>query len=333
MLKTTKTTKIYILCPANAETGGPEALYTLGYELRKLGFDSYMFHNNSKFNENLIVEKYKKFNMPFVTKIEDDSNNILIIPETSPRFLYKYKKIQKAFWWLSVDNYFTITRQKEYRGFQKIFRKIFPKKVYKVDFNDNKIVHFAQSYYAMDFIKQNNAANSEFLMDYLSDEIWEYENKCDYTKKENIILYNPKKGYEFTKQIIEKAPDLTFVPLINLRYKEVIDLLLRSKVYIDFGNHPGKDRFPREAAILGNIVITNKKGAAKYFEDVPIPEKYKFDDDSSNIDNIVKMLRECLETYDSKINDFSSYRDFIHKDKENFINDIKQIFIKDIKNE
>ena len=42
MLKTTKTTKIYILCPANAETGGPEALYTLGYELRKLGFDSYM---------------------------------------------------------------------------------------------------------------------------------------------------------------------------------------------------------------------------------------------------------------------------------------------------
>ena len=161
MLKTTKTTKIYILCPANAETGGPEALYTLGYELRKLGFDSYMFHNNSKFNENLIVEKYKKFNMPFVTKIEDDSNNILIIPETSPRFLYKYKKIQKAFWWLSVDNYFTITRQKEYRGFQKIFRKIFPKKVYKVDFNDNKIVHFAQSYNAMDFIKQNNAANSE----------------------------------------------------------------------------------------------------------------------------------------------------------------------------
>lgn len=115
MLKTTKTTKIYILCPANAETGGPEALYTLGYELRKLGFDSYMFHNNSKFNENLIVEKYKKFNMPFVTKIEDDSNNILIIPETSPRFLYKYKKIQKAFWWLSVDNYLkTINTHKEY---------------------------------------------------------------------------------------------------------------------------------------------------------------------------------------------------------------------------
>ena len=36
--------------------------------------------------------------------------------------------------------------------------------------------------------------------------------------------------------------------------------------------------------------------------------------------------RGCLETYDSKINDFSSYRDFIHKDKENFINDIKKIF-------
>ncbi len=327
MLKITKTTKIYIICPLNIETGGPEALYTLGYQLKKLGYNAYMFYDSHNFNNNMIVEKYKKFNMPFVTKINDSSNNILIIPETLPIYLYKYKKIQKAFWWLSVDNYLkTINIKKEYSGIKKIYRKFFKKKIYKVDFNDNKIVHLAQSYYAMNFIKQNNATNTAFLMDYLSDEIWKYKNKCDYTKKENIILYNPKKGFEFTKKIIEKAPELKFIPLINLPYLEVINLLLKSKIYIDFGNHPGKDRFPREAAILGNIIITNKKGAAKFNEDVPIPDNYKFDDKVSNIENIIKVLHECLNTYDSKINDFNSYINFIQKDKENFINDIKNVF-------
>lgn len=330
MFKITKTTKIYIVCPANCETGGPEALYTLGYELRKLGFEAYMFYKISNLKNNPVVDKYKKFDMPFVNKIKDDINNILIIPETSPDLLYKYKKIQKGFWWLSVDNYLKATNRKKYKGFKKIFRKIFPKRTYEVNFNDNKIIHLAQSYYAMDFLKQNNAQNTAFLMDYLTDEIWKYKYDCN--KKENIILYNPKKGYEFTKQIIEKAPDLTFIPLINLSYDKVIELLLKSKIYIDFGTHPGKDRFPREAAILGNIVITNKRGAAKFFEDVPIPENYKFDDDISNIDNIVQVLRNCLNNYNFDINDFQSYREFISKDKENFINDIKKTFIKDTKN-
>ena len=89
MIKTTKTTKIYILCPANKETGGPEALYTLGYELRKLGFDAYMFHNNSKFNENLIVEKYKKFKEEYIKQVADLYKNV--IPKKLYLALYNYQ--------------------------------------------------------------------------------------------------------------------------------------------------------------------------------------------------------------------------------------------------
>jgi len=60
--------------------------------------------------------------------------------------------------------------------------------------------------------------------------------------------------------------------------EEVIKLLQKAKVYIDFDYHPRKDRLPREAAILGCCVITRKRGSAKFFEDVPIPDEYKFED-------------------------------------------------------
>ena len=112
-------------------------------------------------------------------------------------------------------------------------------------------------------------------------------------------MYNPKKGYEFTKKLISKANNtIKFIPLENLTCSEVRDLLLKSKIYIDFGNHPGKDRFPREAAMCGNAILTNKKGAAKYNEDVPINKIYKMDDVDNNIDKILEKIFYIFENYE-----------------------------------
>lgn len=60
------------------------------------------------------------------------------------------------------------------------------------------------------------------------------------------------------------AQDLRWVPLIGMTTEEMRSCMSKSKVYIDFGNHPGKDRIPREAAISGCIVITGKRGAAAF---------------------------------------------------------------------
>ena len=48
--------------------------------------------------------------------------------------------------------------------------------------------------------------------------------------------------------------------------EQVVDLMSESKVYIDFGNHPGKDRIPREAVINGCCVITGVRGSARFKE-------------------------------------------------------------------
>ncbi|MGC8677909.1 MAG: hypothetical protein ACP5UF_06830 [Hydrogenobaculum sp.] len=88
---------------------------------------------------------------------------------------------------------------------------------------------------------------------------------------------------------------------------QVIETLQKAKVYIDFGNHPGKDRIPREAAILGCCVITGKRGSATFFEDVPIPEEYKFEE---------------------RYQDFNYYRQVIRNEPTKFLENLKKIFVK-----
>jgi len=107
---------------------------------------------------------------------------------------------------------------------------------------------------------------------------------------------------------------------------EVYQNLISGKVYIDFGNHPGKDRFPREAAISGCCILTDRKGAAAYQKDVPILEKYKFNDNKKNIPNIVNQIEYCLNNYQEAIKDFDSYRDFIRQEKDIFKKDIIRLF-------
>jgi hypothetical protein len=111
-----------------------------------------------------------------------------------------------------------------------------------------------------------------------------------------------------------------------MKRNEIIDLLKKAKVYIDFGNHPGKDRIPREAAVLGCCVIVGKRGSAKYYEDVPIPEEYKFDVRKCNIDSIISKIFYCFNNYEYLINDFEYYRKCIHSEPNNFLNDLKKIF-------
>ena len=44
---------------------------------------------------------------------------------------------------------------------------------------------------------------------------------------------------------------------------QVINIFKRTKIYIDFGYHPGKDKMPREAVLFNNCVITNQKAVLK----------------------------------------------------------------------
>jgi hypothetical protein len=257
--------------------------------------------------------------------IEDDAENLLIVPETLTGLLGKYKKINTAVWWLSVDNF-------EYQGPFSFFW-LRRKAINLLDMLKGKRItfisslknsnHFCQSYYAKDYLEKNHFLPL-MLSDYLSAEHFVQSNSF---AKLNQIAYNPKKGYLTTLKLINANPNLKFVPIINLSPAGVSQLLQSSKVYIDFGYHPGKDRVPREAALAGCCVITGRQGAASNISDVSIPQQFRLDEnDPSFMENFCQAVEMAYFEYEATAQNYKKYIELIKNEKKLFEQQVKQIF-------
>ncbi|SKA87538.1 hypothetical protein SAMN05428976_11014 [Clostridium sp. USBA 49] len=326
MIEIYNNSKIFVACPAKQTTGGPELLHQLVYKLNKLGYNAYVFYYGD-FKGDPVPDEYKKYKTLYVSKIEDLKENLLIVPETNTGLLFKYKNIRKSIWWLSVDNYFESIKNMKIGFKNKIKLLLGLNKYFDLD-NSNNIYHLAQSEYALNFLKNKNLTNIYYLSDFLNKDFLDKNVNLNISEKENIVAYNPKKGFEFTKMLIENGPDIRWEPIVNMKRDEVINLLRKSKVYIDFGNHPGKDRIPREAAICGCCVITGKKGSARFYNDVPIDDSFKFEDSPSNLEKIIYKIKECFSNYQEETRKFDKYREIIKKSESEFEKDIIKIFKK-----
>lgn len=331
--------KIYVVCPAGIKTGGPELLHQLVFTLNKNGLDASLVYFGIKTHDYKIIDEYKQYVGSYLleNEVEDRTENLLIVPETNVRAFEKYKNIQKAIWLLSIDNfylfYFSIASLK-YRisswGFLRFVKRTFFNKFFFNPRNyitmNSKIIqgaqfHFCQSKYAEEECKKYGL-NTIYLSDYLNDEFFHCNDEK--VEKENIVAYSPAKGFRFTRKIIKKNPDIHFEPIQKMTREQVQSLLKKTKIYIDFGNHPGKDRIPREARMQGCVVITGKNGSARYFEDVPIDEK--FERKSKNILVISNLIRKIFTDYDFYNEKQMKYTDAICKEKEEFEMDIRKIF-------
>jgi hypothetical protein len=288
--------KVYINIPAQAIAGGVESLFQLADAINNVGGDSIVLWDIQY--DNPIPEKYKHYNIKHSTEVEDISSNWVIYPEVWTEYLGTYKNMKNAIWWLSVDN--------NHGKFQ--------------DFSNSNITHFYQSFYALDFLQKNKVEKCLPLFDYIPSKYT--ESIYDFTEKKNIVCFNPVKGLSITNQIRNLNPDIEFVQIANMSENQIIDIFKISKIYIDFGHHPGRDRIPRESVSLGNCVLTNKKGSAGFYNDIPVDKKYK----TSSIEEIGDMIRNCFENFESVIKDYSLYRSSVKNQKEQLYNLSKQYF-------
>lgn len=252
-------------------------------------------------------------------------------------YLRLYTNAKKIVWWLSVDNYFLNygTTVSSIKG--KIL--MFLRKLKRQYYYNNKALtlkellgieyHWFQSKYAHDTLIESYNIKGQMLGDYLEDGI--INNNSTSNGRKNIILYNPKKGFGETKKIIEffqKNCTLKyeFVPLVGYNRRELTTLFLESKIYIDFGYHPGKDRMPREAVINGCVVITNKQGSAANSNDVPIKDQYKIGKiDGQNLGKVLSLILSVFENFDKHSFDFEGYRDSVRSEEGNFKKDLEHI--------
>ena len=286
---------VYVMCPPRKATGGVELLNQLTAELNRHDGVRAKIWYRGHHGEDLMPEEYEQYGNEYDTRRNVPSDAVVVMPEIWATKAAEFKR--PCIYWESVDNYIACCEM-----------KTLPENLPK------QTIHLTQSEYARQFLLQNGVANSIEVTDYLNDDFFvDYEE----VYREPIVLYNPRKGWLNTQKIIRRCNGIRFMPIQNLERQDVIRLMHRSMVYIDFGKHPGKDRIPREAAMCGLCVITGTDGSAKYFKDVSIPEVYKVN--KMDLGLIEKQIRWCLSDYEVRKHDFDGYRARIRGEKDRFI--------------
>ncbi|MFZ2988703.1 hypothetical protein [Ideonella sp.] len=305
--------KVHVLCPASSVTGGPEALHQLVDAGQCLGYDMAMVYLPED-DPDPTPEVFKMYRPRVVREVLDSPDSVVIVPETGTLQFLSLRHATRALWWLSVEHF--LMRSEAMRQQQGTAQS-------PMDFVFDPrfgVVHLAQSEYARLWVERKGAS-AMMLTDYVRDEIVQRARSLRSGAKEDIVAYNPKKGLEFTRQLMALSPpQIRWVPIENMSPAEVAQLLGRSKVYVDFGPHPGRDRIPREAALCGCVVITNTQGSAGNAIDVPIPPRFKFDERHPlTVPLVLQRIAEAMGDHASLAAEMAPYRAAIEDQRRVFI--------------
>lgn len=313
---------IYLLCPAGTRTGGPEALHQLGRVLIDLGHDARMVYCPP---EQLAPQAgdgvlafpdiadpmpadYAVYAVPRDTTIVDRPGNRVVFPEIWPAIIPLLKHATPCWWWLSIDN--GRPAMERFGGMDAVRAA-------------RGVVHLCQSYYALSWLAERDVLGLP-LFDYISPRYRELAQSPPAPRTDRIVYSS--KGSWFCGHLRRWAPGLQWQELRGFSTQEVQELFRTSRLYVDFGAHPGKDRMPREAAMLGCCVITGQRGAAGNPFDVPILARYKFPDSRLAIPRVLLGIRATLADYDQRVRDFDTYRTIIAGEHGEFMAQAARVF-------
>lgn len=310
--------RIIVVCP-NGVTGGPELLHQFVHELRLIGQNAYIaYFPFGKPHE--CPEVYREYAIPQVP-FEDREGDLVIVPEVLTRLLRKIRNAEAAVWWLSVDYYYQRSRESFLRDLFMRYKTLLYGRLplHKLE----SYRHYAQSYYAKQYL-ESNGLHALMLSDCLNTE---HDDKANRDTRKNIIAYNPKKGWRKSRKLISRNRDLSFVAIEKMSRSQVRELLQSAMIYMDFGNHPGKDRLPREAAIAGCCVITGRQGSAENQVDISIPDEYKLDDSTSSyLHRFRPVVDSIFSDFDKHSSEFDLYRSVIMRERETFKSQVMELF-------
>lgn len=311
--------KIFIFSPTNNLSGGTELLFQLYHSLKLLHSDTYItfFQEN---RQEIVLDRFSSYS-PMIRDFEDHQDNISIIPESFTILVNKIKYSKKVVFWMSIDNYYRRKRNNPIVDFIKFYASLFTSRLPL--FQLKGCYHLFQSHYAQIYLK-SLGINGMFIGDYISNS---FTQTCspDLSLKLDQVCFNPKKGLKYITALKKLMPLTDFVPIINMTPEQVHSTLMSSKIYLDFGHHPGKDRIPREAALSNCIVITSRFGSANNDYDIPIPPLFKFLP-YSDLQKCGELINFCFSNYAFMLSSQNTYRDSILSEKSSFVFNVKSLF-------
>lgn len=280
---------IVVLCPAGAVTGGPEALHQLVHTVNIVKPDFGAICYTPFEQEHPLTEAYKQYGVPVIMKDDIPDDAIVVFPEIYPHLFPLFTQ-RKAFWWLSVDNHGS-------HGSGSL---------------DDVWVHLAQSEYARVHVESTYQKQAMMLTDYVNP-FYTVSTNMDRIPR---VAVNPTKGGDKIDVL-----GIDNVKLRNMSREQVKHELETSMVYVDFGHHPGRDRFPREACLSGAVVFTTRLGSARNNVDIPIDEWFKFDD----VDELAPKIQEVFSDYAGFRERQRPYLEAVMAQQEVFVNEVTEL--------
>ena len=338
----------YVICPADLITGGPDALHQMVYYLNKIGYNAQIAYCNAKAEVVQIPAPYKIYVNSYVSlsEIEDLENTIIICPEMFVRLTKRFKLAHIYVWWLSVDNnlkrrslinkicylsllpFRFLLHTKQYlKNGKKIIASRLLDKPYNFKKERENVDHLCASYYAYDYVSKRSSKNVNLCIEPISLSFLNgFVEWSGDSQREDIVLYNPKKSGKQIELLAKYDNTINFVPLKGYDQKGLLNMYKKAKLFVDFGPFPGAERMPKEAVLFGCTIITGKRGASAFYNDVPIPNEYKFDSVEDQKDLICHKIKYCLSNYSAIIADFDAYKNTVLNLESNFIQSIQNIF-------
>ena len=308
---------IYVISPARLVTGGTELLHQLVGHLVAAGRNASIVYTPWG-SEWATPDEFKRYGCPVAREPVDESGVAVIVPEVSTEHLAHFRRARPVVWWLSVDNYRGGFGDR-HQFLHYVHRWIFP------DMPPGA-THLFQSAYARDFVGKRFRRTGAMLTDYLADEYVGGGPPLSECSRNNIVAFNPRKGWNYTSKLIKTFPGIQFMALEGMDRLQIKGALDTCKVYIDFGDHPGKDRLPREAAVCGAVVIVGRRGSARYAQDVPLPESYKVDPRKLSVDSVGRMIQDAMDRFDWHQVRQASYRAAILDERAAFRRQADEVF-------
>lgn len=322
-----KFNKILIVCPEGAVTGGPEALHQLAAHMNSFGLPAYMCYLPFEKTADAPkpYERYKTESTPY----EDAEGNLIIFPEIEPMLALKVKHARAALWWLSLENFLERRHtSKIHDKLRYLKRMLQGRRPLGGATKLRSLLHFSQTEHATQYLRSCgiepipliDSINEDFLTDKYLDSI---------DQKKDIVLYNPIKGWNITRNLIKAYPNLNFVPVKGLNREALSKRLYEAKIYIDFGHHPGRDRMPREAAMHGCALISGVLGTAGNDIDLPIPKAYKLDSATPDfVERFGDLVADMMQNFQQYYSDFADYREWVLNEPAVFKKQIYDYFCK-----
>lgn len=315
------TADVFVVCPAVAVTGGPELCHQLVHALNTIRPGAAAIVYEPFEMPHLIPQPFRRYDA-LLARVEDiPPGSTVVLPEVYGLFLGRFPGCRILFWWMSVNNFHTAAASAGVGAGPQI--EVMRRTVWQ---------HLYQSEYAHGFLACAKLGPVHRLGDKLADDYLSALAKPPATARKDLLVFNPAKGFSRTEQIfyaltksLRRAPQV--IALKDKSRDEIRNILSQAKLYIDFGEHPGKDRLPREAAALGCCVLTNRRGAAANPVDLPIPDDCKINDRKPGWERrAVGKIHKLIDDYDQQRFRFDDYRAQIAAEPARFDADVAAVF-------